>query len=639
VTCVLFTCAGQRVDVVSAFSRAGATTLAVDANALAPAIYHADAYAIVPRIDDPGYLPALRKLIRQHDVRLVVPLTDLDQLLLAEHRDELGAIVLLPEADVVRRTADKYLAHHFFEEHGIPSPPSWLPGELPDDLEFPVLVKARSGFGSRHIYRAGDRAQLDFFLGHTPVDSFVQRVCTGEEFSIDVFCDLDGRCLNSIPRTMIESKGGESIKGMTIKDSELIEFGRLVAEELGIRGPANIQCFRVAEGRHEVTDVNPRFGGAFPLPHAAGSRYPEFALALARGERPESQLGDFRPGIVMTRFFSHLSLSASADGRLEPFAEELPEPVAGEPGETADKGFASSEETKPVAKRKKTLVWRRARTAARREAARDRDAARYSWAQELAKTAALTIPREKGFLVVPPGGLERAEGVVAAANALVEEIGHAELMRLDTKGGFMALRFLPDSALSFDSPYMRFALSKEVVAPVAAYLGFVPILNYIDVWYSFHGPESPKSSQLWHLDGDDTTQVKVWIRCSNIDRAAGPLTAIAADASDLLAERIPYDFSDNHRLSDEQVRGAIGESGRIAFEGSAGTVDFIDTSRCFHFGSRVAENGTPRRIFMAQYLTPYGAWLKGSDHREKAAFRHLASDDSTELERLLLGVA
>jgi hypothetical protein len=56
VTCVLFTCAGQRVDVVSAFSRAGATTLAVDANALAPAIYHADAYAIVPRIDDPGYL-------------------------------------------------------------------------------------------------------------------------------------------------------------------------------------------------------------------------------------------------------------------------------------------------------------------------------------------------------------------------------------------------------------------------------------------------------------------------------------------------------------------------------------------------------------------------------------------------------
>ena len=54
----------------------------------------------------------------------------------------------------------------------------------------------------------------------------VQAVCRGEEFSIDVFCDLDGRCLAAIPRTMIESKGGESIKGMTIKDHELIAFGR-----------------------------------------------------------------------------------------------------------------------------------------------------------------------------------------------------------------------------------------------------------------------------------------------------------------------------------------------------------------------------------------------------------------------------
>ncbi len=325
---VLFTCAGQRVDVVDAFGRAGARTVAVDANPLAPAIYHADVHAIVPRVDDPGYVSALQDLIAEHDVRLVVPLTDLDQLLLAERRGAIDAVVLLPDAEVVRLTADKYLTHCFFEGCGIPSPASWLPDEVPEAIDYPVLVKARSGFGSRHIYRADDRAQLDFFLAYTPVPSFVQRLCPGDEFSIDVFCDLDGRCLNAIPRTMIESKGGESIKGMTIKDRDLIEFGRLVAEELSIRGPANVQCFRVAKGRHEVTDVNPRFGGAFPLPRAAGSRYPELAVALARGERPEPRLGVFREGIVMTRFFSHLSLRADCDGTLAPFAEELPEPVA-----------------------------------------------------------------------------------------------------------------------------------------------------------------------------------------------------------------------------------------------------------------------------------------------------------------------
>jgi carbamoyl-phosphate synthase large subunit len=241
--------------------------------------------------------------------------------------------VLLPPLDVVEAMSDKYLSHVAFEERGIASPPTWLPDGVPDELDLPVLVKARQGFGSRHIYRAETRAQLDFHLGHTPVPSIVQACCRGEEFSVDVLCDFDGRCLNAIPRTMIESKGGESIKGMTVKDPELIDAACAVAEALPIWGPANIQLFREPSGRLEVTDVNPRFGGGFPLPLAAGSQYPEFAIALANGERPEPRLGDFREGVVMTRFFSHLCLTAGPDGTLEPFAEDVPDPVAAEPSE------------------------------------------------------------------------------------------------------------------------------------------------------------------------------------------------------------------------------------------------------------------------------------------------------------------
>jgi carbamoyl-phosphate synthase large subunit len=329
VTAVLFTCAGQRVDIVEAFGRAGATTIATDLDPLAPALYHADLHAFAPRVADPGYVPRLAELVAEHDVRLIVPLTDLDHVTLAEQRALLEpALVLLPDAETCRRVGDKYLAHLLFEERGLPSPRSWLPADVPDDARFPLLVKVREGFGSRDIYRAADRAELEFFLRYTRVDSFVQECCRGEEFSIDVFCDLDSRCLNAIPRTMIQSKGGESIKGTTIKDAELIAHGVRVAETVGIVGPANIQCFREPDGALPVTDINPRFGGAFPLPRAAGSRYPELALALANGERPEPRLGDFREGITMTRFFSHLVLAPNGDGVLEPFAEELPEPIA-----------------------------------------------------------------------------------------------------------------------------------------------------------------------------------------------------------------------------------------------------------------------------------------------------------------------
>jgi carbamoyl-phosphate synthase large subunit len=323
VTAVLFTCAGQRVDIVTAFKQAGAETVAVDVNPLAPALYHADQHALVPPYGSEGYVSRLAELVQEHGIGLVVPLTDLDMTVLAEHRDELGATVLLPDAEVVERANDKYATHLFLERHGIDSPAAWLPEELPADLPFPVLVKPRRGFGSRNIFVASDHVELDFHLARTPVASFVEQVCRGEEFSIDVFCDLEGTCLNSIPRTMIESKGGESIKGMTIRDEQLIELGRRVAEAMGVKGPATIQCFRTAPGRHEVTDVNLRFGGAFPLPLAAGGGYPSLALALARGERPDPRIGSFREGVVMTRFFSGVCLVEDEDGNLETLGEEV----------------------------------------------------------------------------------------------------------------------------------------------------------------------------------------------------------------------------------------------------------------------------------------------------------------------------
>jgi carbamoyl-phosphate synthase large subunit len=164
---VLFTCAGQRVDIVTAFRRAGARTLAVDVNPLAPALYHAHEHAFAPRVDEPGYVAALAELVRAHDVALVVPLTDLDHGVLSRAREELGALVLLPAPEVVDALADKWLAHELFVARGIGSPPTWLPEALPSDLAFPVLVKARRGFGSRGIYRCADARELEFFLGYT----------------------------------------------------------------------------------------------------------------------------------------------------------------------------------------------------------------------------------------------------------------------------------------------------------------------------------------------------------------------------------------------------------------------------------------------------------------------------------------
>ena len=114
---------------------------------------------------------------------------------------------------------------------------------------------------------------------------------------------------------------------MTIKDTELIEHGCRVAEAIGIVGPANIQCFREPDGGLPVTDVNPRFGGGFRCRPRPGAAIRSWRSRSRTGERPEPRIGEFREGVFMTRFFSHLSLTEDGDGPLVPFAEELPEPI------------------------------------------------------------------------------------------------------------------------------------------------------------------------------------------------------------------------------------------------------------------------------------------------------------------------
>ena len=148
----------------------------------------------------------------------------------------------------------------------------------------------------------------------------VQRLMQGPEFSIDLLSDLDGRCLNAIPRTMIESRGGESIKGTVIHDPELIELGRNVVESLGVRGPCTVQAFRDAEIGLGITDVNTRFGGAFPAPAYAalpGRSYPELIVRMAGGERIAPHVGEFSAGMTFTRYYWQLELddSLSPTGR------------------------------------------------------------------------------------------------------------------------------------------------------------------------------------------------------------------------------------------------------------------------------------------------------------------------------------
>jgi carbamoyl-phosphate synthase large subunit len=335
VSAILLTGAGKRYDIVSCFA-ALTETIVADPSPLAPAQYAAHVRAAVPAMDDPDYVPALAALCAEHDVGAVLPLTDLDIEILARALEEQRLPALVPSAEVARATYDKYETHLLLGSLGLPSPATVLPGDDLDALEYPVMVKPRRGSGARSIHLAHDAAQARFFVDYVqaapratrprglpaPEPVMIQRAMGGPELSIDCLGDRHGRCLNAIPRTMLESRGGESIKGRVVHDEELIDLGRRVVEALRVRGPATVQVFRDPEVGLGITDVNTRFGGAFPAPvYAAlpGRSYPELIVRMAAGEQVEPHVGEFRAGMSFTRYYWQLEL----DAQLQPTGREI----------------------------------------------------------------------------------------------------------------------------------------------------------------------------------------------------------------------------------------------------------------------------------------------------------------------------
>jgi carbamoyl-phosphate synthase large subunit len=313
VSAVLLTGVGKRYDIVASFAQ-HTTVVAADPNPLAPAQYAATVRTSVPLIADPDYVPALQRLCEEHGVGAIVPLTDLDIETLAEARAH-GRLpqALVPDPETARATYDKYETHLLLERLGFPSPPTVLPERL-GEVDAPVMVKPRRGSGARSIHPASTRAQAEFFVDYVDEPVMVQKLMDGPEFSIDLLSDREGRCLNAIPRTMIESRGGESIKGTVIDDRELVELGRDVVEALGVRGPCTVQAFRDKDIGLGITDVNTRFGGAFPAPMYAalpGQTYPELIVRMARGEPVEPHVGRYRAGRTFTRYFWQLELDES----------------------------------------------------------------------------------------------------------------------------------------------------------------------------------------------------------------------------------------------------------------------------------------------------------------------------------------
>jgi hypothetical protein len=243
--------------------------------------------------------------------------------------------------------------------------------------------------------------------------------------------------------------------------------------------------------------------------------------------------------------------------------------------------------------------------------------------------SAFRVEREKGFLVLPPSAFEETTSIVSDAREWLRDFAPAQPPPGKNRKEFLQ-NILDSASLRRASSLVRLALREDLLASVSEYLGVVPVLSAISVFVSAASEPSLKSSQLFHCDGDDVRQVKVFVYCSDVAMASGPLTVLDATSTAAVVNATNYHF--RQRLEDQQVHAVVGADREFPIVGPAGTTALVDTSRCLHFGSRVVAGAPARLAVMIQYQTPYSFMLPGRTR----PFQHLADADLSELQRLAL---
>lgn len=271
-----------------------------------PAFHKADLATTVPPAGSIEYIPSLLKIVKQHKVGLLVPLTDLDLRSLARHQgrfSKLGCTVMIGSESAMTLCRDKARVNMLLGEAGLATIRTLTLNEFRTQPFYPCFVKPISGsagIGACMIRNEKDlRAHLAVF-GELLI---VQEYAPGQEFTIDVYRSRDGKVRCIVPRQRLVVRSGEVEKGITVKDEQLARDVNRLADLLGdIWGVFCCQCRRKEGGRPRFFEVNPRFGGGAPLAIAAGANLPLYLIQEVLGKTITAEMGNFTDRLVMLRY-------------------------------------------------------------------------------------------------------------------------------------------------------------------------------------------------------------------------------------------------------------------------------------------------------------------------------------------------
>lgn len=278
---------------------------------VAPALFLADKMYVTPKITDPRYMEEVLAICEKEKIRAVSTFIDPEIEVLAAHRQEFldrGILPLCPSYHTAQLCMDKYLMFQHLRSKGVRTVLTYRnlqdfeAGLAAGEIAFPVFIKPVKGSGSVGARRVGDMQTLKELIAEGAHDYIIQELMTEGDCDADVYVDcISHKVVSIFSKRKIETRIGGASKTISFKDPALFAFVEEVVSVLELSGPCDMDFF-LKDGQYYLSEINPRFGGAYLHAYGAGVDFVQFIMKNMDGEACEPQIGQYDEGVLMLMY-------------------------------------------------------------------------------------------------------------------------------------------------------------------------------------------------------------------------------------------------------------------------------------------------------------------------------------------------
>lgn len=310
----MFCSCGRRVQLLKFLKQSlgnDCTIIGADNSPIAPALYVTDKQYVVPRVTELGYVDRILEICKENDVKAITTLIDPEIEILSKNRDlflENGILPLCPERQTAAYCFDKYHFYEYLSKEGIrtvltyDTMESFEEGLKKGEIDFPVFIKPRTGSGSVGIHKVESMEKLRDYWEKNEYQYIIQEFMNCLDCDADVYIDcLSHKPVAAFSKRKLETKIGGASKTISFKDPKLFSFIEEICQVLEFNGPVDMD-FWCKDGEYYLSEVNPRFGGAYLHAYGAGVDFFKLIMNNMKGIENESIIGQYNEDVMMMMY-------------------------------------------------------------------------------------------------------------------------------------------------------------------------------------------------------------------------------------------------------------------------------------------------------------------------------------------------